>query len=146
MHSSRMRTARHWPYSRGVLPSWGGGGVSAFLGGLAPERGSALLRVGRGGGLPSWGDYPGHTWSHLPSGADPPPPHCWTDKCLWKHNLRSLRYAGGKYISCIYFRQESFFFLAFGVVINPIDNCTNTIDIHCSLFSNIEILLIFGFL
>ena len=35
------------------------------------------------------------TWSYVAFGVTPTPPQSWTDKCLWKHNLRSLRYTGG---------------------------------------------------
>ena len=91
----------HWPYfhyggwscsGREVL-SWG---IGAVLGG------GAVLEGGGGRYLPQQhlppGQYPNdhvtypmmHLMSHLI-------PLSWTDRSLWKHNLRSLRYASGNY-------------------------------------------------
>ena len=97
----------HWPYCLVCfLRGWPG------LGG-----GGQVTRSDQGGGghpQPHLGHHPhptsppphlGHhphlrhphqTMSPIPWCISCHPPQNWTDRCLWKHNLRSLRYAGGK--------------------------------------------------
>ena len=87
-----MRTAR----LRLVLMKGGGGEGGRcchlvpgfFLGGGGGGGGGLgeVLSPGPGGG----GGREVGVITHLPS------PRSWTDRHLWKHNLRSLRYAGGK--------------------------------------------------
>ena len=104
----------------GGLPSQGvclGKGVclgrgSALAGEVYLGRGDLPCRRGvclaRGSALASWGESALVGGSALPGGLPsrrsdpppyqedrPPPPRRWTEKCLWKHNLHSLRYVGG---------------------------------------------------
>ena len=91
MHSNRMQTARALT-EMGVEVWIGGGGLN---GGWRPDHqgGGGLTRVLE---VCDRGD---HTWSHLhtsPRSRLPPAPRVpvsteW--QTLWKHNLRSLRYA-----------------------------------------------------
>ena len=108
MHSSRMRTAR----TLTVVPVCGGGGRGvndlSFLGGVVhggwscPGRVVVVLSrgscLGRGwscrGVVDLWSPPPCDHMTiccHTPPPPPPPPPEVTR---LWKHNLRSLRYAG----------------------------------------------------
>ena len=124
MHFSRMHTARLrivlwgevgivtwsqgggrevlWPGPGGgrccdLVPEGGGRCCDLVLGGevlwpgpvgevlwSGPRGEGGVVTLSRGGGR----------CSDLVPGC-PPPPLSWTDRCLWKHTLRSLRYAGG---------------------------------------------------
>ena len=72
-----------WSWGRGGVVTWLQGGEGGRCCHLVPGGGRCCLLV-RGGGRCC--DLVAHP---------PPPPQSWTDRCLWKHNLRSLRYAGG---------------------------------------------------
>ena len=90
-----MRTARPYcPYvgcgggGSMTIPSWGGGGPIqgkvndlSFLGEWSCS-GARDIHLPR--------DHVTYPMMHLVSS-----PPSWTDRCLWKHNLRSLRYAAG---------------------------------------------------
>ena len=122
MHSSRMHTTHPvvlicWgevndlsflggggPIQEEVILSVGRGGSSVQEGGQWPFLPGGGCPVQEGDD-PAWGRWscpvgrhpsppvtmwpiPWCIWCH-------PPPWGWTDRCFWKHNLRSLRYAGG---------------------------------------------------
>ena len=78
MHSSRMRTART---------------LTVLSCSLLCVCVCVCVCVCEGGGDQVWpggGDHVTYPMMHLMS------PQSWTDRCLWKHNLRSLPCAGGK--------------------------------------------------
>ena len=86
MHSSRMRTAR--------LRIVGG---RCCPGGIVTLTGGEVLWLWPGGRWCPLLPPPPPTMWPIPW-CTPPPPPSWTDKCLWKRNLHSLCYAGGKYL------------------------------------------------
>ena len=93
VHSSKMRTAR--PLTVVPVCMLVGGGVT-----FDPGQGRWLTSdPGQGGGWPLAGGR-GEVVDLWPGGwrccQPPPPPQILqNDRHLWKHNLRSLRYAGG---------------------------------------------------
>ena len=87
MHSSRMRTARLLPVSPSMHCRGSAPGGCLLLGGVCSCGGVCSWGVSAPRGVSASGPR-GCVTQHA-MGQTPPP--LWTDRHLWKHNLRKLR-------------------------------------------------------